>query len=268
MTAAAPSFVIRESDFSDRLNPFLVKELRQGLRSRVFVFGLMGLQTALAFVTMARIIAEDDPTTRSFDVFYWLLIGIVLHLVLPLGGIWTGDHDRLPGNWDLLVMTGRSGERIMLGKWVTIVTQMALCWITVLPHQLLRYFSGGTNVVVEVVALTGLLINGLLFSLWGLLVVSLSPAGRLILGLLMAPVVAIADLWSIVVVAVSMDRTGQAEGPVIVGMIYLITGLISFGITSGRYDYDMQQPRGVAHLYLSEQDRQLMDAETRSSATA
>lgn len=267
MTAAAPSFVIRESDFSDRLNPFLVKELRQGLRSRVFVFGLLGLQSLLGILSLARL-NESWIDGSDVDRYYWLSIGTVLHLLLPLGGIWTGDHDRLPGNWDLLVMTGRSGERIMLGKWVTIVTQMALCWITVLPHQLLRYFSGGTNVVVEVVALTGLLINGLVFSLWGLLVISLSPAGRLILGLLMAPVVAIADLLSIVIVAVSMDRTGQAEGPVIVGMIYLITALISFGITAGRYDYDMQQPRGVAHLYLDDKDRQLMDAESRSSANA
>lgn len=267
MTAAVPSFLTQDSDFSDRLNPFLVKELRQGLRSRVFVFGLLVLQSLLGILSLARL-NESWIDGSDVDRFYWLSIGTVLHLLLPLGGIWKGDHDRLPGNWDLLVMTGRSAERIMLGKWITIVTQMALCWITVLPHQLLRYFSGGTNVVVEVVALTGFLINGLVFSLWGLLVASLSPAGRLILGLLMAPVVAIADVLSIVVVALSMDRTGQAEGPVIVGMIYLTTALISFGVTAGRYDYDMHQPRGIGHLYLSDQDRQLMDAESRASTTA
>lgn len=267
MTAAAPSFVIRESDFSDRLNPFLVKELRQGLRSRVFVFGLLGLQSLLGILSLARL-NESWIDGSDVDRCYWLSIGTVLHLLLPLGGIWTGDHDRLPGNWDLLVMTGRSGERIMLGKWVTIVTQMALCWITVLPHQLLRYFSGGTNVVAEVVALVGLLVNGLVFSLWGLLIASLSATGRLILSLVMIPCVLVGNVLSIGVVAVSMDQTGHAGSLVIVAFFYFITALISFGITAGRYDYDMQQPRGVAHLYLDDKDRQLMDAESRSSTNA
>lgn len=267
MTAAFPSTLVRESDFSDRLNPFLVKELRQGLRSRVFVFGLMGLQTALAFVTMARIIAEDDPTTRSFDVFYWLLIGTLLHLILPLRDLFKGDTDRRKENWDLLVVTLQNGDGVLWGKWMSMISQMLICWLSILPYQLLRYYIVEHEIMLELMALIGLLVNGMVAALWGLLVSSLPAAGRYITALLMIPGVLFGNCFAFIGAVIAIDRSGEPERLVSVGMIYLIVAGISYGITSGRYDYDMQQPRGVAHLYLSEQDRQLMDAESRSSAT-
>ena len=268
MTAAFPSTLVRESDFSDRLNPFLVKELRQGLRSRVFVFGLMGLQAALAFVTMARIIAEDDPTTRSLDVFYWLLIGTLLHLILPLRDLFKGDTDRRKENWDLLVVTVQNGDGVLWGKWLSMISQMLICWLSILPYELLRYYIVEHEIMIELLGLTVLLVNGMVAALWGLLVSSLPAAGRYVTALLMIPAMFVGNACSFVGVVTVIDHSGEPGQLLAVGMIYMMTAVISYGLTISRYDYDMQQPRGIAHLYLSDEDRQLMDAETRSSATA
>ncbi|MBL9143479.1 MAG: hypothetical protein JNM99_07315 [Verrucomicrobiaceae bacterium] len=245
-----------------------MKELRQGLRSRVFVFGLTGLQTALAFVTMARIIAEDVPTTRSLDVFYWLLIGTLLHLILPLRDLFKGDTDRRKENWELLIVTLQSGDGVLWGKWMSMISQMLICWLSILPYELLRYYIVEHEIMIELLGLTVLLVNGMVASLWGLLVSSLPAAGRYITALLMIPGVFLGNGFAFVGVATVIDRIGEPERLVSVGMIYLIVAGISFGLTAGRYDYDMQQPRGVAHLYLSDQDRQLMNAESQASRHA
>lgn len=267
MTAAAPSFVIRESDFSDRLNPFLVKELRQGLRSRVFVGGLIGLQAALALITIGRVTA-DDASFHPLDAFYWLLIVILLHIILPLRDLFKGDTDRRKDNWDLLVITVQNGDGVLWGKWSSIVAQMLICWFSILPYELLRYYIVDHEIIFELIALVGLLVNGFIAAVWGLLISSLPAMGRYFMALMMIPTVLVANGLSFVGIVSSIDTGNDFEGAVAVGMVYLIVAAISYGITAGRYDYDMQQPRGVAHLYLDDKDRQLMDAESRSSANA
>ena len=51
--------MIPKTDFSDRLSPIVVKELRQGLRSRGYMFLFMGLQ-ALMILFVATALGDES----------------------------------------------------------------------------------------------------------------------------------------------------------------------------------------------------------------
>lgn len=133
-------------DFSDRLSPMLVKELRQGMRSPIFVWGLISMNLFLAMVvwlTMAS--PEERDLHRAFFGGYCFLVCVLL----PLRGS-NALHEELRGNTiDTLVLTHLSGWRITLGKWVAVAAQQVLASITVLPYLIVRYFAGGLNVPLE-----------------------------------------------------------------------------------------------------------------------
>src|SRR6476660_9141474 len=78
----------RFDDFSDKLSPMLVKELRQGLRAKTFVILFLALQGLLAFVLLISV-AAADPQRAGFTVskviFFFFSLAVLV--VQPLRGI-------------------------------------------------------------------------------------------------------------------------------------------------------------------------------------
>ncbi|RYD38669.1 MAG: hypothetical protein EOP86_00125 [Verrucomicrobiaceae bacterium] len=148
-------------DFSDRLSPMLVKELRQGLRSPLFVWGLMVMHLALVLVVWMTVSSESSPPERLNRSFFLIYCGLVCGL-LPLRAV-NALHDELSGasTIDTLVLTRMSGWRITLGKWAAIAAQQVLVALTVLPYFIVRYFMGGVNVALELAWMGVFLLVGL-----------------------------------------------------------------------------------------------------------
>ena len=61
----------------------LVKELRQGLRTNLFVVAFILLQTFMVLCLMAGL---ADPNSNDADGFFWFFIIVTLLLVQPLRG--------------------------------------------------------------------------------------------------------------------------------------------------------------------------------------
>ena len=123
LTAGLPVAVPQIPDFSERLSPMLVKELRQGMRSPVFVWGLIVMNVFLSVnVWLTMVEPEESGLHRAFfGAFCALVCGL-----LPLRAA-GALHDELKGNTiDTLIMTRLTGWRITLGKWVAIVAQQLL----------------------------------------------------------------------------------------------------------------------------------------------
>ncbi len=146
-------------DFSERLSPMLVKELRQGMRSPVFVWGLIVMNLGLtAIVSLNMLDPDADYLHQAFFGVYCLLVCGLLPL-RAAGAL----HDELRGNTiDTLVLTRLSGWRITTGKWVAVVAQQVLAAITVLPYVIVRYFAGGIDVPMELAWLGIFLLTGML----------------------------------------------------------------------------------------------------------
>lgn len=142
------------SDFSDRISPMLVKELRQGLRAKTFIAVFLSLQVFLAVMLFsAGAASTSDHVGSVVSGIIFIFFSIAVLVVQPLRGT-TALSSEVKGNTiDMMVLTRLSAWRIVFGKWVAIVSQTALLLATIIPYLILRYFFGGMNLVGELVFL-------------------------------------------------------------------------------------------------------------------
>ena len=154
-----------QSDFADWYSPMLVKELRQGMRSRLFVISFLLLQGALIFVAAIGLSASaKQQDTSVVTGFFWTIIGVPLLLIMPMSGLNAVVNERKANTLELMFLTRLTPRRIIIGKWLAIVAQTVLLVCTVLPYSVLRYFQGGVNIGAELFTIGALLIGSVLLS--------------------------------------------------------------------------------------------------------
>ncbi len=136
------------SDFKDWISPIIVKELRQGMRTRLFTAAFIVLQGFMVLFVMIGF-AEGSGSNAGTSGFFWFLISITLLLVMPLRGFAALSSEIRLNTMDLIALTRMSSWRITAGKWAALVSQTALLTVAVLPYVVLRYFFGGVNPISE-----------------------------------------------------------------------------------------------------------------------
>ncbi len=140
------------NDFPDRLSPMLVKELRQGLRTRAFIGVFLTLQIVLGVILLGA--GTASTSDRAGDTISSIIItffSIAVLLIQPLRGMGALSSEIKGNTIDMMVLTRLSAWRIVAGKWSAIVSQSALMMITIIPYLILRYFFGGMNLIGEIV---------------------------------------------------------------------------------------------------------------------
>ncbi len=165
MTAAVPpplpagaALPLPPSDFSDRLSPIIVKELRQGLRTKVFVSLFITLQVLMTLgVAISLTAASQDIDATGGSSFFWFLIGLPVVFIMPFRGFGSVGTEIKANTLDLILLTRLSARRIIIGKWLAIVAQTTLFVFAVLPYAVLRYFIGGVNLVDDLIILGSML---------------------------------------------------------------------------------------------------------------
>lgn len=205
-------------DFGDWLSPMLVKELRQGMRSRVFVISFLLLQLAMVLLAIVGLTASSfDQASDSVNVFFWLIIAVPLMLVVPVTGLNAIGGESSADTLELIFLTRLTARRIIIGKWVALVAQSLLLMAAVLPYAVLRYFLGGVDLVLEL-TLLGLLtfISAVLTAV----AVGLSPVptkvARIILVLVFVGVVIVLGGYTLAFVFLGPFRSafgGSGGGP-------------------------------------------------------
>ncbi len=132
--------------YPDFFNPILVKELRQGLRSRAYVLILLLSQLVAAFFNLLCALA--DQSWRSAEqsgvigtgIFAIFVVALPLLSLNAVGGEITGD------TLGLVRLSSLDGWRVLYGKWCARVAETLLLAVGLLPHFLLRFFLGGTEI--------------------------------------------------------------------------------------------------------------------------
>ena len=167
------------TDFPDRLSPMLVKELRQGLRTRSFVAVFMSLQAILAVVLLAAgAAATSDNSGQTISNIIFIFFSIAVIIIQPMRGIAALSSEVKGNTIDMMVLTRLSAWRIVTGKWFAIVSQSALIMVTIIPYLILRYFFGGMNLFGEIMFLALLFITSATLTA---ITVGLSASGSVIL---------------------------------------------------------------------------------------
>ncbi len=144
--ALPPAPIDRVNDFSDKLSPMLVKELRQGFRTNTFVVLFLVLQGLLALVLLIAgpIAASNDGLSGAaggvVSKIVFCIYGLGILVVQPLRGISAVATEIKQNTIDLMVLTRLSAWRIVWGKWCSIMSQSILIVLSILPYLIFRLF--------------------------------------------------------------------------------------------------------------------------------
>ncbi len=156
--AAVPGWMER---WGDRLNPLVVKEVRQGVRSRLFwvCFGLMLL--ACFVISLVAFVSTRDRGTSTmgseFFIAFFVCLGLVHFFIIPYSAYRSLAREREDETWVLLVLTGLGPRRILRGKVASYLVQAGLYASAVGPFLLFSYYLNGIDLptILVVLALGG-----------------------------------------------------------------------------------------------------------------
>lgn len=169
MTQVAPA-----ERLADWVGPIVVKEVRQGLRGRVFTI-FFGLLLAACF-TLALVAVADGwngvegrSMGRQYFGAYLTALAGVCFFVIPFVAYRSMVRELEDETWVLLALTGLGGRSVVRGKWVSAMSQAGLFASACAPFVLFSYFLNGVDLVQIAVALV-------LATAWCALLVALALA--------------------------------------------------------------------------------------------
>ncbi|MDR2982837.1 MAG: hypothetical protein LBV12_11395 [Puniceicoccales bacterium] len=134
-------------DFPDWLSPMVVKEIRQGLRGWVFISLFLVLHLCLLSWGCLTLAANRNEG-RGGDHFFWFML-VVGMVAIVARGIFALQSERSENTLELLQISKLSAFRVVSGKWVALMMQVAVFLISLLPYGILRYYFGSFNAGID-----------------------------------------------------------------------------------------------------------------------
>jgi ABC-type transport system involved in multi-copper enzyme maturation permease subunit len=137
--AAAPPPAVtngpRKRDFAEWLSPMLVKELRQGMRTRAFIGTFIIIQLVMMLnITVGILTASmknaaldsEQFSLSGVDAFFWMAVAVPLLLIVPMMGQASLSAEIKANTLELIFLTRLTAWRIVVGKWLALVAQSVL----------------------------------------------------------------------------------------------------------------------------------------------
>jgi hypothetical protein len=163
----------------DRLNPILVKEARQAMKSRQFIitfsllliFGWLWTVLFIAFGVPAIFYAPVGPAVLTG---YYVVLSIPLLIVVPYAAFRSLAAEREDGTYELLSITSLSARQIVLGKLGSAILQMMVYYSALAPCIAFTYLMRGIDVVTIALFLVYTFLASLLLSIFGLMMATVT----------------------------------------------------------------------------------------------
>jgi hypothetical protein len=189
--ATLPPALPSGTDFADWLSPILVKELRQGLKSRVFVATFIIVQVVMILLVGMQLLTlagGERGVVDAFDGFFWTFVLVPLLIMMPARGLTAVSEEVKANTLDLVQLTRLTAFRIVLGKWIALGSQTLLLVAAILPYAVLRYFFGEVDVVDDLRSIGVGLLSSLFLTAGAIALSSANLAVRVIVLVLLFPV--------------------------------------------------------------------------------
>lgn len=168
------------SRLSERLNPILVKEARQALRSKQFIstFFLMlaaGWGWSILGLAMMGPGAYYSADGVSMFYTYYLILAFPLLVVAPYSAYHSLSSELQDRTYELVSITSLGARQILTGKLGAVMLQMMIYLSAIFPCLAFTYLLRGLDIftIIMVVAYTCLASLGL--AVLGLLLATLAP---------------------------------------------------------------------------------------------
>jgi hypothetical protein len=163
----------------DRLNPILVKEARQAMKSRQFVvtfsllliFGWLWTVLFIAFGVPAIFYAPVGPGVL---IGYYIVLSIPLVIVVPYAAFRSLAAEVEDGTYELLSITSLSARQIVLGKLGSAILQMMVYYSALAPCIAFTYLLRGIDVITIALFLVYTFLASLLLSIFGLMMATVT----------------------------------------------------------------------------------------------
>lgn len=205
--------------WADRLgnsvNPILVKETRQALKSRQFVvtFSIL-LFAALAWTIVGSLSLMpriySTPSAPRLLIGYYVVLAIPMLLVVPLAAYRSLEGEIDDGTLELLSITTLSPRQIVLGKLASAMLQMLLYFVALFPCVAYAYTLRGVDLPTTLLIVATLLVAGVMLTIIALFFAPLavSRTGR-IGTLLLVMVILLGAEWGLGAALINMIMYGN-----------------------------------------------------------
>jgi hypothetical protein len=164
----------------DWLNPILVKETRQALKSSQFTITFVLVLVACWIATIGvvayigpRIFFGAEGGTLLF--WYFTILALPLIVVVPLAAFRSLTAEREDNTYDLLSITSLKPRQIISGKLGSSIAQMAVYFSAIAPCLAFTYLLRGIDLPTIAVLLTYAFFWSLGLSMVGILLAALTP---------------------------------------------------------------------------------------------
>jgi hypothetical protein len=166
----------------DHLNPILVKESRQALKSRQFLFTFFTLLIASWFTSimgLAYLGVETELRSDGPVLFVWYIAALAAALLLavPMFAFHALASEREDRTYELLQITQLSAVKIVGGKLAIAVLQMLIYLSALAPCLAFTYLLRGIDLPTILYYLFALCVLSVCGSVMGLMFGSLSERG-------------------------------------------------------------------------------------------
>ena len=166
---------------SERLNPILVKEARQALKSRQFVitFALLLLSGWIwSLMGIAQLLpgVYYEPSGPYMLAGYLVVLLVPMLLIVPFSAFRSLAAEREDGTYELVSITGLSARQIVTGKLGSAVLQMLIYYSALCPCIAFTYLLRGIDILTILLILYYIFAASLVLSAAGLLTATLSRA--------------------------------------------------------------------------------------------
>jgi len=161
------------SRIGDWLNPILVKETRQALKSRQFTISfwlVLTFAVGWSFVGITLQLPQIYylPSGASMLVGYFLILCVPLLLVVPFSAYRSLAMEREDGTYELLSITSLSARQIVTGKLGSALVQIMVYYAALAPCIGFTYLLRGLDIGTIFVLLIGTFLVSVLLSTIGL----------------------------------------------------------------------------------------------------
>lgn len=164
LISGPPSWLER---VADRMNPILVKETRQSLKSRQFVIAFLLLLAAGWLVSVFATLLnpsqlEYGEAGRELFATYYVILSAAIFVVVPFGAYRSLLTERDEATYEALVITSLRPQQIVTGKLLSALLQTFLFYSAIAPFMAFTALLQGFDFAHVAFMLT----LGLAISLW------------------------------------------------------------------------------------------------------
>ncbi len=179
--------------FDDRLNPLLVREIRQSLRSNVFNSLILVASLLSSIVVISGVLysqsgnqGDSEPVGLILFQIIFMVLWLLCCAFLPAESSNRFKNERSKGEYDLFIITGIAPRHIVSGKLQASLLLSVFIIVMSAPFLMMCYLLRGVSSLDILIALAALLLFTILLTQLGIMFASF-PVSKKIMQAMGAP---------------------------------------------------------------------------------